>query len=191
MKSLIFAALALFSAFANATTCGLYTPTVSSFTAVPNGNNVTLSLDGAITGAGQRQCSYQLGNTFYFQLSALRLDGIEATFSSGDGQSTVLQTSGAHLETMFTYAQPGAYTQTVSGLFTTAQDYLISRMTFVFDPVTQSVVQRAVDTFTTEHQTFSFSGSAVSHAPEPETYAMLLAGLWVIGFARHSGRASF
>lgn len=107
------------------------------------------------------------------------------TFSSGDGQSTFIsgEPGGWDIGWVipFTYANPGLFLADVSGTISWSEGF------YLRDPVTLRRELLLFDATYTVDPAIYYSYVSVEGVaapiPEPETYAMLLAGLAVLGFA--------
>jgi hypothetical protein len=113
------------------------------------------------------------------------------TFSSGDGQSTFIsgEPGGWDIGWLipFTYANPGSFLAHVSGTISWSEGFY-----FHFPPL-QSELFLSEATFTLDpaiYYTFVSVEGVAAPIPEPETYAMLLAGLALLGFVTRKRRTT-
>lgn len=169
---LLLAALLLLSSHAWASNCVIPQAHVDSFSATSDGPTITLSLLGSV-GCGQ---SGDTATSIWYWGPTI-LTGARATFVS-NGQSLTVSQNSAGTRTMTIAPQfEGSGTETVSGYMqfsaTETHEYLV-------DGVWHTDVRPWNDS-----NFFSATTLVVaSHMPEPATYAMMLAGLGIVGVAR-------
>jgi hypothetical protein len=162
---LAIAAGMLFSSIAHATPCD------SPGWLTPLQNNVSVNDSGVAHFSAFQTVIFGNGCATFVSASA------EASFDFGDGQQTHLSSPNAFIGWSFDHAYPiGNFVATITESLSI--NYLASHFETCSSGNQSDCTQYPFgDTFT-ETRTF-----AIAHMPEPSTYAMLLAGLGLIGFA--------
>lgn len=160
-------AIALFfSSAAHASSCGVIPHvTFDPVSSVEINTPTLFHLNTSFTGA-----AFCAGSDFSTHYTSIRFEDVGIL--SGDGQTFQGSTA------LITYTQPGSYTLQGFG-------------TFIVEGVTQSIAAgQAVGepfTFSSSDSRYAFNEAHITilaHAPEPAAYAMMLAGLGLMGFIR-------